>query len=148
LTDIEKGDKKPQRRFSITKRKSFSPEFKREAVRLLETSQKPPTDLARELGVRQLFHGYSVFVRNRLQQSLKIALGRGLNVFLRRARGHGLDKCFVAEKSLIGDLIIFLSVIREIKTLAVLFKPLEISQPVSVVAKDLLAMTAPNNNVI
>jgi transposase-like protein len=37
----------------MTKRKSFSPEFKREAVRLLETSQKLPADLARELGVRR-----------------------------------------------------------------------------------------------
>jgi len=37
----------------MTKRKGFSAEFKREAVRLLETSQKPPSDLARELGVRR-----------------------------------------------------------------------------------------------
>ena len=37
----------------MTKRKSFSAEFKREAVRLFETSQKPPADLARELGVRR-----------------------------------------------------------------------------------------------
>ena len=37
----------------MTKRKSFSSEFKREAVRLLETSQKAPADLARELGVRR-----------------------------------------------------------------------------------------------
>ena len=37
----------------MTKRKSFTAEFKREAVRLLETSQKPPADLARELGVRR-----------------------------------------------------------------------------------------------
>jgi transposase-like protein len=37
----------------MTKRKGFSSEFKREAVRLLETSQKPPADLARELGVRR-----------------------------------------------------------------------------------------------
>lgn len=37
----------------MTKRKSFSPEFKREAVRLLQTSQKVPADLARELGVRR-----------------------------------------------------------------------------------------------
>jgi len=38
----------------MTKRKSFSSEFKREAVRLLETSQKPAADLARELGVRRI----------------------------------------------------------------------------------------------
>ncbi len=37
---------------------------------------------------------------------------------------------------------------RKTKTLAVLFEPLEISQPVSVVAKDPLALIAPNNNVI
>ena len=37
----------------MTKRKSFSSEFKREAVRLLETSHKQPADLARELGVRR-----------------------------------------------------------------------------------------------
>jgi transposase-like protein len=37
----------------MTKRKSFSPEFKREAVRLLETAQKSSADLARELGVRR-----------------------------------------------------------------------------------------------
>jgi transposase len=37
----------------MSKCKSFSSEFKREAVRLLETSQKPPADLARELGVRR-----------------------------------------------------------------------------------------------
>ena len=34
----------------MTKRKRFTAEFKREAVRLLETSQKQPADLARELG--------------------------------------------------------------------------------------------------
>ena len=38
----------------MTKRKGFSAEFKREAVRLLERSQKPPSDLARELGVRRI----------------------------------------------------------------------------------------------
>ena len=37
----------------MTKRKSFSAEFKREAVRLLETAHKPSADLARELGVRR-----------------------------------------------------------------------------------------------
>jgi transposase len=34
-------------------RKTFSPEFKREAVRLLETSDKESSQLARELGVRR-----------------------------------------------------------------------------------------------
>ena len=37
----------------MTKRKAFTAEFKREAVRLLETSKKQPTDLARELGLRR-----------------------------------------------------------------------------------------------
>jgi hypothetical protein len=37
---------------------------------------------------------------------------------------------------------------RKTKTLAVLFEPIEISQPVAVVTKDLLALIAPNNNVI
>jgi transposase len=37
----------------MTKRKRFTAEFKREAVRLLETSKKLPSDLARELGVRR-----------------------------------------------------------------------------------------------
>ena len=37
----------------MTKRKSFSPGFKREAIRLLDTSHKQPADLARELGVRR-----------------------------------------------------------------------------------------------
>lgn len=32
------------------KRKDFSPEFKREAVRLLDAGQKPAFDLAPELG--------------------------------------------------------------------------------------------------
>jgi|SRR5689334_8874214 transposase-like protein len=35
----------------MIKRKSFTAEFKREAVRLLENSKKQPSDLARELGV-------------------------------------------------------------------------------------------------
>ncbi len=37
----------------MSKRKDFSPEFKREAVRLLDAGQKPATDLARELGIRR-----------------------------------------------------------------------------------------------
>lgn len=37
----------------MTKRKSFTAEFKREAVRLLDTSKKQPSDLARELGIRR-----------------------------------------------------------------------------------------------
>jgi transposase len=37
----------------MKKRKDFSPEFKREAVRLLDAGEKPAADLARELGVRR-----------------------------------------------------------------------------------------------
>lgn len=37
----------------MTKRKSFSAEFKREVVRLLESSKKQPSDLARKLRVRR-----------------------------------------------------------------------------------------------
>jgi transposase len=37
----------------MQKRKTFSKEFKLEAVRLLETSGKPATDIARELGVQR-----------------------------------------------------------------------------------------------
>lgn len=37
----------------MKQRQTFSKEFKREAVRLLETSNKPATELALELGVRR-----------------------------------------------------------------------------------------------
>ena len=37
----------------MTKRKKYTSEFKREAVRLMESSEKPPSDLARQLGVRR-----------------------------------------------------------------------------------------------
>jgi len=37
----------------MTKRKSFSKEFKLEAVRLLEESDKSPNDIAAELGIRR-----------------------------------------------------------------------------------------------
>lgn len=37
----------------MSKRKQISAEFKREAVRLLESSKKQPSDLARELGGRR-----------------------------------------------------------------------------------------------
>jgi len=37
----------------MTKRKKYTAEFKREAIRLMESSQKPSSDLARQLGVRR-----------------------------------------------------------------------------------------------
>jgi transposase len=37
----------------MTKRKKFTSEFKREAVRLMASSEKPPSEVARELGVRR-----------------------------------------------------------------------------------------------
>ena len=37
----------------MQKRKTFSAEFKKEAVRLLERNDKPAADLARELGVKR-----------------------------------------------------------------------------------------------
>lgn len=37
----------------MTKRKHFSKEFKREAVRLLEEGDKAPNDIATELGIRR-----------------------------------------------------------------------------------------------
>ncbi len=36
-----------------TKRKHYSKEFKLEAVRLLELGEKPPADIARELGIKR-----------------------------------------------------------------------------------------------
>jgi len=59
----------------MTKRKGFTAEFKREAVRLLETSEKQPSDLARELGVR----------RNQLYKWKDQLSRRGKNAF----PGHG-----------------------------------------------------------
>lgn len=37
----------------MMKRKKYTSEFKREAVRLMESSEKPSTDVARQLGVRR-----------------------------------------------------------------------------------------------
>lgn len=59
----------------MTERKQFSAEFKREAVRLLETSKKQPSDLARELGVG----------RNQLYKWKDQLSRRGKRAFL----GHG-----------------------------------------------------------
>ena len=37
----------------MTKRKKYTSEFKREAVRLMESSEKPSSEVARQLGVRR-----------------------------------------------------------------------------------------------
>ena len=37
----------------MTNRKTFTPEFKREAVRLLEAGNKPGAQIARELGIKR-----------------------------------------------------------------------------------------------
>jgi transposase-like protein len=37
----------------MTKRKKYTSEVKREAVRLMESSEKPSTDVARQHGVRR-----------------------------------------------------------------------------------------------
>ena len=63
----------------MTKRKSFNPEFKREAVRLLETSQKSSADLGRELGVR----------RNQLYKWKEQLSQRGAGAFPGSGRGSG-----------------------------------------------------------
>lgn len=37
----------------MTSRKQFTPEFKREAVQLLDSGSRPASELARELGIRR-----------------------------------------------------------------------------------------------
>ena len=63
----------------MRKRKSFSPEFKREAVRLMESSGKLPTDLARELGIP----------RNRLYKWKEQLEKRGADAFAGTGRRGG-----------------------------------------------------------
>jgi transposase-like protein len=65
----------------MLKRKSFSPEFKRESVRLMESSGKLATDLARELGI----------ARNRLYKWKEQLEKRGGDAFpgTGRRRGEG-----------------------------------------------------------
>ena len=63
----------------MRKRKSFSPEFKREAVRLMESSGKLATDLARELGIP----------RNRLYKWKEQLEKRGADAFPGMGRRGG-----------------------------------------------------------
>ena len=75
----------------MSKRKSFSPEFKREAVRLLETAQKSSADLARELGVR----------RNQLYKWKEQLNQRGSGAFPGSGRGsQGSDELARLRKEL------------------------------------------------
>ncbi len=63
----------------MRKRRSFSAEFKREAIRLMESSGKLPSDLARELGVP----------RNRLYKWKEQLVRRGEGAFPGSGRGAG-----------------------------------------------------------
>jgi len=63
----------------MKKRKSFTREFKLEAVRLLEEGDKAPADLARELGVR----------RNQLYKWKEATDQKGKDVFPGQGRRAG-----------------------------------------------------------
>jgi len=59
------------------KRRRFSPEFKMEAVRLLELGQKPATQLALELGVaRNKLYQWQEQAKTRGKESFQERLGR------------------------------------------------------------------------
>ena len=64
----------------MQKRQTFSKEFKLEAVRLLEASNKPAADLARELGVR----------RNQLYKWQEQLRSKGEDAF--PGKGHRTEK--------------------------------------------------------
>ena len=66
------------------KRQRFSKDFKIEAVRLLESGQKPAAQLALELGVR----------RNQLYKWKEQIVGKGLNAF----RGSGRKPAYQADE--------------------------------------------------
>lgn len=59
-----------------TKRKHYTKEFKLEAVRLLEQGEKPPADIARELGIK----------RNQLYKWQEAVHAKGEAVFPGRGR--------------------------------------------------------------
>ena len=65
----------------MQKRQTFSKEFKQEAVRLLETTDKSATDLARELGVR----------RNQLYKWQEQLNSKGEDAFPGKGRRTGKD---------------------------------------------------------
>lgn len=60
----------------MQKRKTYSKEFKREAVRLMENTDKPAADIARELGVR----------RNQLYKWQEELRARGTDAFPGKGR--------------------------------------------------------------
>lgn len=64
----------------MIKRKTYTSQFKREAVRLMESSEKPATDVARQLGVR----------RNQLYKWKEQLSKRGTKAFpgARRQKGN------------------------------------------------------------
>src|SRR4029079_11251175 len=51
LTDTLKRGQDSPRRCPMGSRKHFTPEFKREAVQLLESGSRPASEIARELGI-------------------------------------------------------------------------------------------------
>ena len=71
----------------MTKRQKFSAEFKREAVRLLQTSGKPAAIVARELGIP----------RNRIYKWAEDATKKGEAAF----RGSGRPKAASDELSVL-----------------------------------------------
>ena len=65
----------------MPKRKRFTPEFKREAVRMLQSSEKAPAEIARELGIH----------RNQLYK-WKEQFGNGARVATTGVRSNGDDE--------------------------------------------------------
>jgi transposase len=66
-------------------RKQFTPEFKREAVQLLEGGSRPASELARELGVRrnQLYKWQREFQARTIK--------RGRESFIDRSVSHSIE---------------------------------------------------------
>ena len=63
----------------MNKRKTYTSQFKREAVRLMESSEKPAADVARQLGVR----------RNQLYKWKEQSEKRGTKAFPGAGRQRG-----------------------------------------------------------
>ena len=64
-----------------SKRKAFTKEFKQEAVRLLEQGDKPPTEIAQELGIK----------RNQLYKWQERIHAKGKAAFPGQGRRSGKD---------------------------------------------------------